>query len=96
MSTWSTPSAVSASALAGLRVVANTVMARCVASTAVAMPTDDVPPLIRIDPPGWASRPTVSEPYAVWSISGTAPSTSGPRSDENGITWVAGTQVYSA
>jgi hypothetical protein len=46
--------------------------------------------------PDWASSPTVSEPWAVCSISGTAPRVAGSRSLWNGMTWVAGTQVYSA
>ena len=68
----------------GLRVVDSPVIPRRLASTAVAMPTDEVPPRIRIDWPGWASRPTVSEPYEVCSISGTAPSVAQSRSLSNG------------
>lgn len=58
----------------------------CRASTVVAIPTDDVPPRMRIDWPGWASRPMVSKPWAVWSISGTAPSVVQSRSLSNGTT----------
>ena len=84
------------SALFARRVVESTVMFRCLARTAAAMPTEDVPPRMRMDCPGRESRPTVSEPYAVCSISGKAPSVDHSRSLANGITWRAGTQVYSA
>ena len=60
------------------------------------MPTDEVPPRISSVWPGFTSRPTVSEPYAVWSISGTAPRSAQSRSEANGITCAAGTEVYCA
>jgi hypothetical protein len=60
------------------------------------MPTDEVPPRTRSVWPRWASRPVVSDPYAVCSISGTAPSVAQSRSEVNGMTWPAGTLVYSA
>ena len=60
------------------------------------MPTDDVPPRISSVCPACRSRPTLSEPYAVCSISGTAPSVDHASSDRNGITLAAGTHVYSA
>ena len=60
-------------AFAGSRVVASTVIPRCLASTAAAIPTDEVPPRISTVSPGCASSPTVSEPYAVCSVSGIAP-----------------------
>jgi len=66
------------------------------ARIAVAIPTDEVPPRISSVCPGWASRPTVSEPWAVWTISGTAPSVAQSSWERNGITWVAGTLVNSA
>jgi hypothetical protein len=91
--TWSTPISVRATDLFEWRVVDSTVRFRCLARRAVAMPTDDVPPRMRIDCPGCASRPTVSEPYAVWSISGIAPRVDHSRSLQNAITWLAGTQV---
>jgi hypothetical protein len=62
----------------------------------VAIPTEEVPPRISRVWPGWASRPTVSEPWAVWTISGIAPSVAQSSSERNGITWVAGTLVNSA
>jgi len=96
MSTWSTPMSVRAAALPGLRVVDSTIISRCLARTAVAIPTEEVPPLIRMDCPGWASRPIVREPYDVWSISGSAPRVAQSRSLRNAMTWAAGTQVYSA
>ena len=96
MTTWSTPTAVSAAALAGLRVVASTVRPSRLARTAVAIPTDDVPPRTSRLWPGRASRPTVREPWAVWSISGTAPRVAQSRVLVNGTTWLAETQVYSA
>ena len=43
-----------------------------------------------------ASRPTSSDPFAVSSISGTAPSTAQSSWLRNGTTWPAGTHVYSA
>ena len=43
-----------------------------------------------------APSPTSSEPWAVCSISGTAPSTAQSSSLRNGTTWAAGTHVYSA
>jgi hypothetical protein len=61
-STESTPTARNASAFPALQVVDSTVMPIRLASTAVAMPIEEVPPRIRIDCPGRASRPTVSEP----------------------------------
>ena len=66
------------------------------ARTAAHRPTDEVPPRISNDWPAFASKPTVSEPYAVCSISGTAPITLQGRLELNGITCAAGTQVYSA
>jgi hypothetical protein len=36
------------------------------------------------------------EPWAVWSISGTAPRVAQSRVLVNGTIWLAGTQVYSA
>ena len=59
----------------------------------MASPTEEVPPRIRMDCPGRASRPVVSDPYEVCSISGTAPRVTQSRSLRNGITWAAGTQV---
>ena len=47
---------------------------RSFASTAAAIPADEVPPRINSVWPGFASSPMVSEPLAVCSISGTAPS----------------------
>ena len=85
-----------ASALAGFLVVERTFILRCLASTAVAIPTDDVPPRIWMDWPGWASSPMVSDPLAVCSISGTAPSVAQSRSLSNAKTWLAGTDVYWA
>jgi hypothetical protein len=49
------------------------------------------PPRISSVCPGCASRPTVSEPWAVWTISGIAPSVAQSSSERNGVTWVAGT-----
>lgn len=60
------------------------------------MPTDEVPLRMSRLWPGWMSRPTVREPCAVWSISGMAPMMGQGRSDSNGMTWRAGTHVYSA
>ena len=85
-----------AAALTAFRVVDRTVIPRRFANTAAAMPTDEVPPRIRIDCPGCASSPMVSEPCAVCSISGTAPNVAQSRVLVNGTTWPAGTQVYSA
>ena len=48
--------------LRGFRVVDSTVMPSRLSNTAVVMPTEEVPPRMRMDCPGWASRPTVSEP----------------------------------
>jgi hypothetical protein len=53
---------VRAALLSTLRVVDKTVIFRCLASTAVAMPTEEAPPQMRVDWPGCASRPTVSKP----------------------------------
>ena len=53
---------------------------------AMAIPTDELPPLTRIVWSRWASSPTVSEPYAVCSISGTAPTVAQSRSLWKGIT----------
>ena len=60
------------------------------------MPTEDVPPRIRSVWPGWASRPTVSDPYAVCSVSGSAPIVVQSRSLEIAIACATGTHVYSA
>ena len=76
--------------------VDSTVRPRRLANTAVAMPTEEVPPRMRMDCPGRASRPIVSEPLAVCSISGTAPNVAQSNPLVNGTTWPAGTQVYSA
>ena len=76
MTTWSTPIWRSRSALPGARVVEITLSPRRLARMAAAMPTDDVPPRTSRLCPGCASRPTVRLPCAVWSISGTAPSSS--------------------
>ena len=38
----------------------------------------------------------MSDPYAVCSVSGTAPIVAQSRSLSNAITWAAGTDVYSA
>jgi hypothetical protein len=46
---------------------------RRLARIAAVRPTDDVPPRISNAWPGCASSPIVSAPYAVCSISGTAP-----------------------
>jgi hypothetical protein len=94
--TWSTPRSVRVAVLFVLRVVESPVMSRWLARTAAAIPTEDVPPRMRIDCPDCASRPTVSEPWAVCSISGMAPRIDHSRSLANRITWLAGTQVYSA
>ena len=69
---------------------------RHVASAAAARPTEEVPPRISTDWPGFRSRPMVSEPQAVCTISGKAPSTSQGRSVSMGMTWGSGTDVYSA
>src|SRR6266487_3227306 len=66
------------------------------ATAVLAIPTEEAPPLIRMDCPGWASRPIVREPYDVWSISGSAPRVAQSRSLRNAMTWAAGTHVYSA
>ena len=50
--TWSAPIAVNAFALPGLRVVDRTVKPRRLANTAVAMPTEEVPPRMSRDCPG--------------------------------------------
>ena len=76
--------------------VANTVIPRCLARTAIVIPTDDVPPRISTVSPGCASSPTVSDPYAVCSVSGTAPIVAQSSALSNAITWAAGTDVYSA
>ena len=60
------------------------------------MPTDVVLPRMSSDCPDWASTPTVSDPYAVCSISGTAPSTDHGNEEVNGMTWLTGTRTYSA
>jgi hypothetical protein len=60
---------------------------------AEAIPTEEVPPRISNDWPGCASRPTSSDPYAVCSISGTAPSTAQSKPLRKGTTWLTGTQV---
>jgi hypothetical protein len=96
MRTWSTPSRVSGATLADVRVVERTVSPILFARTAAAIPTDDVPPRTNRDWPGCASRPTASDPYAVCSISGTAPSTDHGSDEENAITWLTGTRTYSA
>jgi hypothetical protein len=93
MSTWSAPAWVTTSAFPGLRVVDKTVIPCFRARTAVASPTEDVPPRIRMDCPRRASRPVVNDPYEVSSITGRAPRVAQPRSLRNGITWAAGTQV---
>src|SRR5205809_615309 len=80
----------------GRRVVDMTVRPRSLARTAAAIPTDEVPPRISSVCPGCASRPTVSDPKAVCSISGTAPSVAQSSSEVNAMTLLAGTQVYSA
>src|SRR5205085_3598809 len=84
--TWSTPIASSAATRPGWRVVERTVRPRSLARIAVAIPTDEVPPRISSVWPACASRPTVSEPWAVWSISGIAPSVAQSSSEPNGIT----------
>jgi len=61
-STWSTPTADSARALSGRRVVESTVSPRSLASTAAAMPTDEVPPRTRSVWPARTSRPKVRDP----------------------------------
>ena len=48
ITTWSAPPAVSAAALAGLRVVASTVRPARLASCVASMPTDEVPPRTRV------------------------------------------------
>jgi hypothetical protein len=96
MITWSTPTPRNAAALSGWRVVDSTVMPRCVASTAVAIPIEEVLPRIRIDWPDWASSPMVSDPWALCSIPGTAPRVDQSRSLAKVVTCGAGTQVYSA
>ncbi len=93
---WSTPCSLSAARRSGRRVVASTVAPRQRASAAAARPTEEVPPRISTDCPGCRSRPTVSEPYAVCTISGSAPSTSQGSSVSTGITCASGTDVYSA
>ena len=56
------------------------------ALAAAARPTDDVPPRTSSVCPARRSSPTVSEPYAVCRVSGTAPSTSHGSSERNGMT----------
>jgi hypothetical protein len=84
MSTWSAPPLVTASALAGLRVVDKTVIPRRRARTAVASPTEEGPPRTRMDCPGRASRPVVNDPYEVSSITGRAPRVAQPGSSGTG------------
>jgi hypothetical protein len=58
----STPILVRADVLPALRVVGKTAMVRCLARMAVAMPSEDEPPRMRMEWLGWASRPTVRDP----------------------------------
>ena len=95
-STWSTPSVVRTAAFAAVRVVENTVRPIRFARIAAAIPTEDVPPRTSSDCPGFASTPTVSDPYAVCSISGTAPTTDHGSVEVNGTTWLTATDTYSA
>ena len=69
-------------------------------SGSVGVPTSSIAPST---PDGYSARtsaaaasPTVSDPYAVCNVSGTAPSTDHGKSEENGTTCVLGTTVYSA
>ena len=78
------------------RVVATTVRPCRFASTTRARPTDEVAPRTSSVSPLAGRTPTASEPQAVCSISGTAPSCSQGRSLSKAITWVAGTWTYSA
>ena len=78
------------------RVVARTVRPRRLARIAAVRPTDDVPPRISSVWPGCTSSPTVSAPYAVCSISGTAPSVVHGNALRNGIACATGTHVNSA
>ncbi|OLZ45740.1 hypothetical protein BS329_32430 [Amycolatopsis coloradensis] len=66
------------------------------AGTAAATPIDDVPPRIRIVCPARMSSPVYSEPCAVCSIFGSAPSVAQSSLKRTGITEDAGTTVYSA
>ena len=86
------PDATQRVALSGFRVVASNVMPRRLASTAVAIPTEEVPPRISSDSPGLASSPTVNDPYDVCSISGAArASPSRARSETRRPDWRART-----
>jgi hypothetical protein len=60
------------------------------------MPVADVPPRTSNVSPAFRPNAVISDPYAVCSVSGTAPSTSHGSSDRNGITQDRGTIVYSA
>jgi hypothetical protein len=77
-------------------VVENTVSPCCFAIAAAATPTDDVPPRMSSVCPGAIARPVCSDPCAVCSISGKAPSVAQSRSVVTGMTDDAGTTVYSA
>ena len=93
---WSTLASRSSRARSGLRVVDSTVAPRSVASVAALSPTVEVPPRISSVCPARSSRPVVREPYAVWNISGSAPTTSHGRPVSNGMTCAAGTLTYWA
>lgn len=82
--------------MARLRVVASTVSPMSFASAAAVMPTELVPPRMRMLCPDSHHRPVVSEPRAVWYISGSAPNTSHGSSVRTVKTWEAGTRVSSA
>ena len=91
MSTWSTPSRSSDAAFAGSRVVESTVMPLSLPSTAMAMPTDEVPPRISSVCPAVGLEADLERASAVCSISGTAPSVDHGRSLVNAMTCPAGT-----